>query len=225
LSEARLVLNDLMGRDPGAPLQLSPLPEPKGPGDSASGDVWSQAPELEESETEYRSALAGVSLIQAERKPHLFLRASVGFWGSATNVPGGTLRDRYYGDSGYSLGVAFSWPVWDAGAYSARLAQSRLDVEKADVDRLVVRREARLHWEMARVAMSNLYDQVQILSDADPVARDSFLATESRYRGGAATALEVLDAYSESVDTAVRLAETIMRFRLAEAVALRWGTP
>jgi outer membrane protein TolC len=225
LHEARLVLNDLMGRDPVSPLELAPLPEPKGPDASSGSDAWSHAPELEESETEYRSALAGVSLIQAERKPHLFLRATVGFWGSATNVPGGTLRDRYYRDSGYSLGVAFSWTVWDAGVYSARLAQSRLDVEKAEVERLVVRREAQLHWEIARETMSNLYEQIQILSSADPVARDSFLATESRYRGGVATALEVLDAYSESVDTAVRLAEALMRFRLAEAVALRWGTP
>jgi outer membrane protein TolC len=48
---------------------------------------------------------------------------------------------------------------------------------------------------------------------------------ESRYRGGAATSLEVLDAYASAVDAAVRLSEAISRYRIAQSVVLRWSQP
>jgi hypothetical protein len=35
----------------------------------------------------------------------------------------------------------------------------------------------------------------------------------------------VIEAHAASVDTAVRLSEAILRYRLAEAQANRWGTP
>jgi outer membrane protein TolC len=73
--------------------------------------------------------------------------------------------------------------------------------------------------------LANLYRQIEVLSRAVPDARDSYLEAESRYRGGAATALEVLDAYATSVDGAVRLAQAVGQYRLARAVQIRWGGP
>jgi outer membrane protein TolC len=54
---------------------------------------------------------------------------------------------------------------------------------------------------------------------------DAYLDAESRYRGGAGMALEVLDAYSASVDAVVRLSDAISRYRIARALAVRWGRP
>ena len=48
---------------------------------------------------------------------------------------------------------------------------------------------------------------------------------ESRYRGGTASALEVLDAFSTATDVAVRLSDVTARYRVAQAVVLRWSEP
>ena len=44
--EARVALNDLMGRDPAAPLVLAPLPDPMPPG-ALDADSWENAPDVE----------------------------------------------------------------------------------------------------------------------------------------------------------------------------------
>jgi outer membrane protein TolC len=45
------------------------------------------------------------------------------------------------------------------------------------------------------------------------------------YSGGAATALQVLDAYAAWINASESYADAILRYRQAEASALRWGTP
>jgi outer membrane protein TolC len=58
-----------------------------------------------------------------------------------------------------------------------------------------------------------------------PEARDSYLEAESRYRGGAGTSLEVLDAYAAATEAAVKLNDVTARYRIAQAVAARWSAP
>ena len=57
------------------------------------------------------------------------------------------------------------------------------------------------------------------------MARDAYLEAESRYRGGAATSLEVIDAYAASIEATVRLSDAVSRYRISRALAERWGTP
>jgi outer membrane protein TolC len=232
--EARLALNDLMGRDPTSPLSLAPLPPPEPPPDGDTNS-WAGTPDIAAAEAEMRAAEAQVVAARAEGKPHLFLGADVGFWGSDTsrwvpgdlkaNDPDATFADRIRRDAGYSLGLTFSWPLWDFGAIRARRAQAELSRQQAKQKLEVERRNSRLQWEQAVSTTRNLYRQIEILSQAAPDARDSYLEAESRYRGGSAPALEVLDAYASSVDTAVRRADAVSRYRIARAVAVRWGTP
>ncbi|HEV2064634.1 MAG TPA: TolC family protein [Thermoanaerobaculia bacterium] len=235
MDEARLALNDLMGRDPSAPLELAPLPAPEPP-TAPGGEPWMTAPELEAAEAETRSAGAGVAAVRAESRPHLTLSADLGLWGSDTSHavpedvhlnygPNANFWDRLRRDAGYSFSLVVSWPVWDTGGIRARQAQARIGLEQARRKLEIGRRSSRLQWEQASAALSNLYSQIDVLSRAAPDARDSYLEAESRYRGGAATALEVLDAYAASVDAAVRLADAVARYHVARAVQIRWGGP
>jgi outer membrane protein len=232
--EARLELNDLMGRDPEEPLTLAALPEP-GPGAAALPDAWQTAPELAAAEAETRAAAAGVRIARAERKIHLLAAADAGLWGSDTEhlIPpdleashrGATLGDRLRRDAGYSLSLGFVWPLWDTGGIRARIAESENAHRQAELVQEAERRRARLEWERAHRVRGDVYRQIEVLSRAVPGARDSYLEAESRYRGGAATSLEVLDAYAAWIDTQVRLADAVMRCRIAEALEMRWGTP
>lgn len=232
--EARISLNDLMGRDVRGPLVPSPLPPPEKPTDLDSSG-WAGAPEVAAAEAEARAAQAQVDAARAEGKPHLFLGADVGFWGSDTSRwipldikaadPDANFWDRVRRDAGYSFQLTFSWPLLDFGAIRARVAQADAAFRQSRQRLEVERRESRRQWESARLAAQNLYRQIEILSRAAPDARDSYLEAESRYRGGAASALEVLDAYAASVEAGVRLAESVSRYRIARAVAQRWGAP
>ncbi len=119
----------------------------------------------------------------------------------------------------------FSWPFWDLGVTRSRTVQAELKIRQAQQQLAFQRREARLNWEKARATLRTLYREIEILIRAVPIARDSYLEAESRYRGGAATSLEVIDAYAAWVDAEVQLAEVTARYRVAQTLATRWGGP
>ncbi len=234
LDEARMTLNDLIGREPALPLRLAPLPPPAPPADTGA-EPWNRAPELTESLALTKSAAADLTAADAERKPHLLAAADVGFLGSDTTHlvppdltatdPNANFLDRAWRDFGFSLSLYLYLPLWDAGGYRARVLQAQQAVDQARAGEVAARRHARLEWERAHAALARIYEQIRILSKAAPDARDSYLEAESRYRGGAATSLEVLDAYSASVEALLRLADAVRRFRVAQALTLRWGGP
>ena len=116
-------------------------------------------------------------------------------------------------------------PLWDTGAIKARVAQADLALQQSRAELEADRRDARLAYAQASAAARNFYRQIEILSRAVPDARDSYLEMESRYRGGAATSLEVLDASAAAVEASVRLIDVTARYRVARAVAARWSTP
>lgn len=230
--EARLELNALMGREPDSPLHVAEMPPPRAP---AALPIEGDVPEVAQASAEVSSAQADLLAARALRRPHLFAAADTGLWGSDTTrlFPPDlksehrhpSFADRIRRDSGYSLSLNLSWPIFDFGAASARTAQARIAVTQAQLQKVVQQREAALEREKARAAVENLYREIEILSAAAPSARDSYLEVESRYRGGAATSLEVLDAYSAALDAEVRLAEVISRYRIGEAFRIRWSPP
>jgi outer membrane protein TolC len=182
-----------------------------------------------------RAADAALAIARAERKPHLDLAADFGFWGSDTSHlvpldlklanPDATFGDRIRRDFGYSVSLFFSWPIFDFGTIRARIAQADLTLRQAQQKVEVARRDAHLKWEQARSTIEILQREIDLLSRAAPAARDASLEAESRYRGGAATSLEVLDAYASAIDSAVRLSDAMSRYRIARALLSRWGTP
>jgi len=231
--DARLALNDLMGRDPRGPLEIAPLAL------DASSIVevrdLGEVPEVSSARADARAADAALAIARAERRPHLDLSADVGFWGSDTSRlvpldlklthPDATFADRVRRDAGYSVTLFLTWPIFDFGTIRARIAQADLTLRQAQQKIEVARRDARLKWEQARSTLETLQREIDLLSKAAPAARDASLEAESRYRGGAATSLEVLDAYASAVDALVRLSDATSRYRIARALLSRWGTP
>jgi outer membrane protein TolC len=219
--EARLGLNDLLGRDPEGPLLVAALPGPEPP-PPPEAEAWLHAPELAAAAADADSAAAALKVTRSERSLHLSAGADAGLWGADTASSG--LFSRLKHDWGYSLSLNFTWPVFDLGSYRARVAAASLELRQAQQTQEVERRRVRLEWHKAHQSLVNAYRQIAILSGAVPMARDSSLASESRYRGGASSALDVLDAHAASVDAAVRLGDAMMRYRIAQALEIRWGS-
>ncbi len=225
LDEARLQLNDLLGREPNAPLALAPLPPPAPPvqPSQAPETPWAAAPEVRQAAANSEVAHAGIEATRSEHRPQLEVSANVG----ALPVFG---PDSGTGpNSGTGLGGAvffsLSWSFWDAGVYRARLARAQIQAEQARDSELVVRRQVRLSYQLATAQLTRLYEQVETWARNIPLARDAYLQTRSIYNGGAATALEVLDAYASWIAANESYAGAVLQYRQAEAYHLRWGTP
>jgi outer membrane protein TolC len=222
LDEARLQLNDLMGRVPDAPLSVAPLPAPALP-TIFSGSPWLATPDVREAEANTAATQAAIAATRSERRPQLQASANLG----ALPVFG---RDSGTGpNSGTGLGGAvlfsLSWPFFDGGVFQARLDRARLEAQQAQDSEIVVRRQARFSSQLAAAQLRGLYQQVETWNRNIPTARDAYLQTQSMYTGGAATALEVLDAYTSWIDANQAYTDAVVRYRQAEANYIRWGTP
>ena len=218
-TEAAVELNVLLGRAPESPLELAPMAPPGPLPESLAAPL---SPEVAEAEALVRSAEADVKTAEAERRPHLFASGDAGWWGADTTR---WSADRWRKDAGFSLGLQVNWLLWDFGAADARVARARLEGRRARLEITAREREAALQRAKARETARALEREIAVLSRAEPSARDAYLDAESRYRGGAAGSLEVIDAYAASVEAEVKLAQAVSRLRIAQALEKRWETP
>ena len=223
--DARLELNALLGREPAGPLSLSPLPPPEAPASGGSDAPWENAPEIVQARAEARGAEAETVIARSERLPHLSLGADMGLWTADTMHLNADFWNRLWFNRGYSVSMVLSWSIWDRGALDSRIAAANLGLQQAQRAVEAERHDAYTKWAQAVAAEKRTYEQMVLLQRILPEARDSYLEAESRYRGGAGTALEVLDAYAAATEAAVKLNDVTARYRIARAVAERWSAP
>jgi outer membrane protein len=222
LDEARLQLNNLIGRLPDAPLVVAPLSGPAPP-PAMSGTRWATSPDVSRAEASTLAINAGIAATRSERRPQVAVSASAG----ALPVFG---HDQGTGpNSGSGLGglvfFSVSLPLLDGGVYNARLQRAQIQAQQAADSEIVVKQQVRLAYQLAAAQLTTLYQQVATWSRNISIARDAYLQTESIYTGGSATALEVLDAYTSWISAQQSYADALLRYRTAEANYLRWGTP
>ena len=120
-----------------------------------------------------------------------------------------------------TVGVSVAWPLWDAGARTARSGQAAararwLEAQQRELDEAVATAAA-----TAATALDAARDQ-----EAQAVARTGMQArllalVEGRYAQQSATETEYLDAQDELTQAELDLALARARVRLAEA-ALLW---
>ena len=219
---ARLGLNDLLGRDPNAPLTLAEGAVPSAPPPDTVAGSWSGAPEVRQAEAQVAAARSGTALAAAERRPQLDLAVNAGTQ-SSFGTSGGAFNNGQ--GQGVEFLLSFSWPLLDAGGYRGRRDQARLRLAEAQAGEVAARRQARLAWAAARAELAARYGEVETRRRTVATALDSYLSSQSLYRGGAATALEVLDAYGTWIAASEAVAGAVLSYRVAAAQLERWGAP
>ena len=192
-----------------------------------------QVPDVAAALREVDAARAGLDAALAERRPTLSLRADAGLWGTDTtrlvppdlraSDPGAGTLDRLDRDLGYSVGLSLSWDLFDSGGRQAREARARLALEQAKQQVVVEQTDARRALTRARDARARAAARLRILREARPQARDAYLDATSRYLGGAASYLDVVDAFDASISVGVDEAQATLDYRIAEAEMIRWG--
>ncbi len=219
---ARLALNDLLGRDPDAPLTLTEGAAPSVPPPDTGAAAWSGAPEVRQAEAQVTAARSGTALAAAERRPQLDLAVNAGTQPAFSTAGSGFNNGR---GQGVEFLLSLSWPLLDAGGYRARRDQARLRLAVAQAGEVAARRQVRLAWAAARTELAARHAEVETRRRTAAAALDSYLTSESLYRGGAATALEVLEAYTTWRAANEDVTQAVFNSRVAEAELVRWGTP
>lgn len=222
LDEARLQLNNLMGREPEQPLSLAPLTIPEAPV-SFQPAAWLSTPDVRAAEANTAAARSAIAAAQSERRPQVQFSANVGalpVFGSDS----GTGPNSGTGLGGAVL-LSMSWPFYDGGVVRARVDRAKLEAQRALDSEIVVKKQIRLSSSFAAAQLTRLYQQIETWRRTIPTARDAYLQTQSMYAGGVATALEVLDAYSAWVGANQAYADAVARYQQAEANYIRWGSP
>lgn len=156
----------------------------------------------------------------AAQEPLYRYLPSLGFaaQGRMTNERGLSGRD-----TDWSLGLNFTWPLYDGGERSAERKERLALAGVADLDVRAAQRRVDLEVQRAHVALRQAQEAMRAATTAVDAARRNAAEVTELYRQGLARALEVADAGLRLFDTEVALASE--RFGLGRAfLGLRAAT-
>lgn len=216
LGAARITLNNLLGRDPNAPLELAPEPSPTPPADLGTPG----GPDVAAAAAEASAARTGISAARAARLPRFDLVLDAGaepVLGPSFDAPLNTGRG--YGVEGI---LSATWHLWDLGVTRAQVKQATLAAHQAAREQEAAERDAAREHALAASDLAGLADEATRLQALVPDARDAWILAESEYRGGSGTALEVLDAWEAWTRAGLRSAQATLDYRRALAHLRRW---
>ncbi len=219
VEDARMELNDLLGRAPADPLEVSAMPAPAQPS-PAAGAPWGTLPDVAQSDAEIQASAAALQAAQAGRKVRLSLDADVGV---QPHVGSDVALMNNGTGAGAEVTLSVSLPFWDAGIYRNRIAEADANLGVARDQAVATRRNAQMNWSRAAASVASLYREYEARTQAASVAEDAYLQAESLYRGGQGGSLDVLDAYDAWIQALQDQLDAIYGYRVANANLIRWG--
>lgn len=188
LTVARLELGRRVGADgpvDAAPLDTTRMADLPLSLDQAVALALESGPAWRSARASERAATAAVRQATSEYFPTLNLTAAhqrfdTKFFPSARNV------------SSVTLGIR--WTLWNGGQREIALAEARTSHNVAQAIRADLERGARADVTESYEAYTTARASVELSSTAVLVAQENYRVQESRYRAGAATILDLLDA-------------------------------
>ena len=207
VERAAAVLGAMFGR-----FQPSDLSAAETSGEPAwPGADLSRNPMLEAAQRAVASAKSAMLAAERERYPTVKLALTAGWQG--INPP-----HTFVHNGGASYDGLVSMPIFDGGVISAHVEEARAKVAAAQAQVRQVEFDLRKQLADAEPRYRQALDQLTMLSDAEPTARDNFALTWARFLGGGnVTLLEVLDAFQQVEQ--LRLARPDQAFAARQAAA------
>ena len=192
-------------------------PEAVAIGDPA--ELLRRRPDIRAAERRLAAATARIGINAADLFPTISLRGIIGLQANALGGLGDGLN--------YSAGPSLRWLFPDFGAIRARVeaATGRRDEQLALYQGSVV--AALRDAEGAALRFARLGDEVTLRARAEASARRAAMLAETRYRAGAGSLIDMLDAERERVRSSVILADaqaarTAAFVTLQKSLGLGW---
>ena len=187
-------LNNALGLPPTTRLTLlqeMPAPTEVSALDSLLAAAYQDRPELTRAQAAVEAARAAVKIAGSTTRPALF--ATVGTdWASNSTTA----------DSGWTTGLALSFPLWDGGGTTARVRQARTQVESAQASYDSAKQQVGLEVQQAYL---NILEADQRAATAEKLvaqAEENYRIARGRYESGVGPMIDVVDA--ETALTAAR---------------------
>jgi outer membrane protein TolC len=175
-----------------------------------SGDL-ANSPVMQAAQRAIASADSQIEAAKAERLPTFQVAFTTGFVGID---PPATISHNFGG----SYDGVVSVPVFDGGMISSHIDQAKAKAHSAAAQARQAEYILKRRIADAALRYDDANRQLGILARAQPTADDNFALTWTRFLGGgAATMLEVLDAYQQAEQ--LRLQRHDQEFNAREAVA------
>jgi outer membrane protein TolC len=186
----------------------APAPALPFPLSDAVRRALAQGPEYRQARATERGAQAALNVRRGAYLPRVSLAAQVFVLDSA-----------FYPDllQRNQLQLSVSLPIWDNGNREIALAQARAAREVARAVRADLERAAQRDVGAAYDAYETARAAAELAADAVLVARETFRIQQTRYRSGATTILDLLDAQVSLSDAESALVQARYVTRLALA--------
>lgn len=215
-SERELDLTLLLGRNPGPvprgrPLSELPIPPQIPPGLPSA--LLERRPDIRAAEQQLVSANARIGEAKALLYPRITLTAQAGY--ASTDI-----SDFLKSPSSFwQLIGGLTAPIWDWGKNRARVDETEARMRQAVLVYEQSIRQALRDVEDALVAYRKSVERLESTGKRVTAQRNVLALSETRYRGGVSTYLEVLDAQRELLDAELQQAVTL-RDRIVAVVRL-----
>lgn len=206
LALAKSALNERLGRGLDAPVNLEGTLEARLPPETPdleelTRQALSRHPEIDGQRARLAGARAQVDATSAELLPHLQLQARLE-----------DHRDEV-SDQSWLVGAQMRWRLFGGGRWSTREAATA--EQFAARARLTdIQRGIRLRVKEAKLNLDNARRRLETVRHAVASARESLRTNTNRYRQGAATILEVLDAQVARQQARLRRLKALFDLRL-----------
>jgi outer membrane protein TolC len=222
LEKQEALLRQLLGRDPGSPLELSgdfgadfQVPDVS----EAIAEGLRERPEMKLAKDAEETAQLRLSAAEREDRPVVAAQATGG-------VANGYLPDMYDRKGYVTAGVTVSVPILTGGRTAGEKAEARADLRAALADGSEAGRQVATDVESA---IADLKAAKARLDNADTLvsqAREALALARSRYSNGVVTNFELLDAQSDEHSSELSRLQARYDCTLArQAVARASGLP
>jgi outer membrane protein TolC len=197
------VVDDLADPDP-----------PPGPEEGFLAEARDNRPLLVAAHEAETSASAGIGMARSSGLPHVDLRASYAWSDEDPNYDDGFLaRENYQ----WSAGVQISVPLFDRFSTKEGVAQARASLQSAVWETERVRRQVDLEVHQAYLEMEEARMKLSTAEQTVEEAHEALRLAEERYRLGAGTSLETLDAQARLSEAETSRIEALYEIKLASA--------
>jgi outer membrane protein len=222
-SVARVYLAQLMGIDPRTPVQIADTGEPAQAAEDVNAlidQAQRRRPEIAQAEAALEAARHGIRAARTSSAPAL--SASAGITHRGADFPPETRSS--------SVGVSISWDPFDGGFTAGLVAEAKASMESAQSQMDSVRLAVVSDVSQAYLDLVTAEQRVATADAEVANAQEALRLAEGRYRSGAGTFIDVLDAQSAAVTAGTnrvnaRYAVDQARAALAHATNMPAGAP
>lgn len=167
-----------------------------------------QRPEAAQADAAIDIAKKGVQIAKGDKLPSVALKGTTGWNGD--NLPGTD-------NNNWSVGVAASWNIFDAGSTKAKVKEADADVDKATQSAKQTKDSIQLEVRQAYLNMQEAEKRITTSKVAVAKAEEDFKIAQVRYSAGVGTNLDVMDAEVALTQAKTNYVQALYDFNTSKA--------